>query len=513
MQLLEERAEDLEYNSLEQLTPLNELLNNMIHRYLFSDERIPWFLTGPKGGGKTIHVMKGLSEAIEQNEDFLPAMFIYRQRNILEALNPVRLAPKDIWGEKRYHILQSCLSLEDLMQSANVIVYDDVHYTFEGIANGMISEDELCIFLGNILDNIKKGKKAILISEGSPFHYAEKIGSKRLEDLFLQFGLFPKEYSHSNHEEWNEYTNKIDYRIHKEVPPLQYKNWLWLWENYNINAEDPVKDLLYYWASNPRTFVRFVKLFQPKTKITMEDLADKARQILPEKLHPRTKGRDLKFYEFLLDNFLTIESGVDLSSYKTMLDKVRKDTETIAKINQNFSTISRICKNSVVKLSPQPPLWANERRWRQDSFYALRKLKKEDPFVVSNMLNETISREVGEDRVEEMRYLVDLCYSHPILPRIVGQADLAISEIKEREKGILQDAEKIFHDTSKFTERLMRNLYKYFINSYQFTEKDYLILSKPFYDCFISQLYEAPTLEIITRKYQSDTQNSNPFFT
>jgi DNA replication protein DnaC len=63
MGLLEERAENLDFESLNELSSAQNL-SYRLEDYFCSDEKRPIFVLGPKGSGKTFQVMKALSGAV-----------------------------------------------------------------------------------------------------------------------------------------------------------------------------------------------------------------------------------------------------------------------------------------------------------------------------------------------------------------------------------------------------------------------------------------------------------------
>jgi hypothetical protein len=334
MSLLKERAEDYNFSELEKLR-VNSSLTLSLEEYLFSSEKRPLFLLGPKGTGKTFNVMKTLRKVIQKKEDFLPAMFIYKRRNVLEPLNPIRLAPADVWG-KRYLTLQSCLSKRELMRVADAIVYDDLHYRCEAIVQGKEDPNTFVNDLELILDEVERGKKVILISEDPLFYYAEKLNLRKLDEILPKFGQVPKSFDSSSLEEWEKFHEEMDYLAFREVPPLTFEDWYLLVEDYRIQLDDPTMNFLYYSSSKPRAFVRFAKLFEPKKEISIQDVQEKAREMIVGKIN----RKNVNFYDFLLQ-IPIIETEIEIKRFARVMERVGS-FDNLMKLYKLKSTFEKV---------------------------------------------------------------------------------------------------------------------------------------------------------------------------
>ncbi len=293
MSLLVERAEDFDLESLRKITPINSSFIRFLEEYLLSDDRMPIFLLGPKGSGKTFGIMKALETSVERDKKLLPVVFTYRQDGRSGILDPLKLASPETWGE-RYYVYNSCCNREDLLNNANVIVEDDIHYRFEALVKGKESPEVFVEDLKRSLEEVYHGKKFILVSEDLLSSYAEKLKIDEFDEILPRFGelpLDPKKYL--------KYRNKRNYLAHREIP-ISYEEWLNLFDAYHVEADEPVKEFLYSSNSEPRAFVRFFKLFQQKERVTIDDLAKKALEILPKKVKSKEEQR---VYEFLFHFF------------------------------------------------------------------------------------------------------------------------------------------------------------------------------------------------------------------
>ena len=340
--LLQERAEDFDFEALKAVYLPNNSFKNRLLEYLLSDEKEPRFILGPKGVGKTLNVLLSLSEAIVSKPEFLPVMFIYKDRNRLEHLNPDRLASQEIW-KGRYQTLKSCSSKEELMQKANAIVYDDLHWIFEAMVEGRIEPQVIIEDLKRILFEVNQGKKAILISESPLNLYNDILNIKELSELLPKFGQYPKSLDRMNLEEQRKIMDEMHYIAQLEVPKPSFEDWKQLFNIYCVDADEEVRNLLYNSSTYPRAFIKFMKLFQSKLKmlpssqistqrgyfrptfgeITLEDVKKKTYEMLQGKL--RKRDLEINGLQVLISNFTesidfrTLNILEDLGGYANLM--------------------------------------------------------------------------------------------------------------------------------------------------------------------------------------------------
>ena len=153
---LEDRAENYtleDFNSLRFVNPAFNIVKN----YLHASTECPLYLMGPKGCGKSFALRKALSERIMEDKTFIPLVLTYQATGSSEILDPTKLASREDWGE-RYSLYMS-RDIQKLMNIANVIVYEDMHYRFEAVERGEENPSHLCSELKGILKKGEEGKK------------------------------------------------------------------------------------------------------------------------------------------------------------------------------------------------------------------------------------------------------------------------------------------------------------------------------------------------------------------
>jgi hypothetical protein len=295
--VLKERAEELNYEELMALSVENSRLQLLLTNYLSEYLRSPLFLLGPKGSGKTFNIMRFLSKNIKKNEDFLPVMLTYSPPSYKERiLHPFSFCSPDAW-KVRYDIFSSATK-EELMEKASIIIYDDIHYRCENIIRGKESVENLVNDLRRILNKVKEGGKAILVSEDLLYSYAKTLRSEKLNEILPSFGQVPPFYpTRESRGRWMSLIEGINYLALYEVPPLTYEEWQAVVKNHGINFDEPTNYLLYFHLSRqPRAAIRLAKMFYPETHIKIEAVYEKGKELFFEKRNPKKRK---KFYELL----------------------------------------------------------------------------------------------------------------------------------------------------------------------------------------------------------------------
>jgi len=480
MGLLEERAENLDFESLNELSSAQNL-RYRLEDYFCSDEKRPIFVLGPKGSGKTFQVMKALSETVYRNKEFVPAMFIFERSKKVELLDPLKIASPEIWGERLELYSQD---RKELLRSSNAIVVDDIHYICEAIVKKEFDPNKLIKFLKGVLDYVDAGKKAVLVSEDLVNFYTKDLGIKEFDELWPKFGLHPQPFC-DDVKEWEKFSDKIDYLAFREVSPYSYKDWCSLVVNYDVDIQAPFDFVLYNLNPKPRAFVRFAKFFQPNNQITIEDTKMKTLELLKGSVNKK----EYEFYEFLLD--LPVLEGADIKYFNKILGAV-KGIKNLKKFERVIHYVESVCDKAAKVL---PPYY--DKRELFDVRITLKMNYKNDPIKTRRILQRSIAEEVPEkerDVVEEMAKIYfrthdfssyDISRVSEILKRLEKNVEsAALSRGLESSKAI------------KYFNKLVRNISKYYI---QEGTGFYIrwLLYRPFQLAFSNIFYETPSLEII----------------
>ena len=481
MGLLEERAENLDFESLNELSSAQNL-RYRLEDYFCSDEKRPIFVLGPKGSGKTFQVMKALSETVYRNKEFVPAMFIFERSKKVELLDPLKIASPEIWGERLELYSQD---RKELLRSSNAIVVDDIHYICEAIVKKEFDPNKLIKFLKGVLDYVDAGKKAVLVSEDLVNFYTKDLGIKEFDELWPKFGLHPRPFC-DDVKEWERFSDKIDYLAFREVSPYSYEEWCSLVANYGVDVQAPFDFVLYNLNPKPRAFVRFAKLFQPKAQIIIEDTKMKTLELLKGSVNKK----EYEFYEVLLD-LPVLEGGTDIKYFNKVLGAV-KGIENLKKFERVINYVENVCERAAKVL---PPYY--DKRGFFDVRRTLKINYKNDPIETRKTLQRFITEEVPEkerDVVEEMA---------KIYFRTHGFSSYDISRVSETLKRLEKDVEFVAlsrglesREAREYFNKLVRNISKYYIQEGAGFYTRWL-LYRPFQLAFSSILYETPSLEII----------------
>jgi GTPase SAR1 family protein len=326
---LEERAENHNYEDLKELKVENRVITNLVRDYISSQTTYPIFLLGPRGSGKTFNIMKALSKELNENKDFIPVVFTYQPGGPSEVLEPLKLASKDVWGE-RYSILQSCRTDEDFMNNSTLVVYDDIHYRFGDVLKGREDPSNLSNQLSKVLKQAKNGKKVILISEDPLIAYIEELYRQgfdqeilnQFDEISLQLGQYPRTQN-TTYEELQKFRQKMNYIAFWEVPPLGPKDIRNILEDYNIKIDEQTAHFLHFFSSNPRFYLKLAKAIG-KNEISMKDVKEATTQILKQKLQKRKYELNLNLsllkLPWVLSRYYNLPSN--RGNYNTVINRL-----------------------------------------------------------------------------------------------------------------------------------------------------------------------------------------------
>jgi len=295
------RMEYAGWGDRERLTCYNPMLTGVVDKlddYFSNSLNHPLFFYGPKGSGKTLGAMAALSKKVREDNEFIPAMFIYNKGNRKDMVLPEQLASEDVWQGRLEKIDWN--DEKDIMDNCSAVVYDDLHYRCEASAEDRNEAERLADDLYSIVDVAKRGKKVLIVSEDPLAAYAEKLRMDRIDEILPEFGELPYwkyKKGEKNANDWRRLKDGLNPMSSFEMPLTGFSEWENLFSLYGVGADHPVKEVLFSMSSRPRSFVKFVNMFGDKERITIDGVAEKARTILKSKFRP---SKTLDLYECLL---------------------------------------------------------------------------------------------------------------------------------------------------------------------------------------------------------------------
>ncbi|MEM5843660.1 MAG: hypothetical protein QXX07_00345 [Candidatus Aenigmatarchaeota archaeon] len=475
MVLIEERAENLDFATLNELESALFHFKERLKEYFLSEEKRPLFVLGPKGSGKTFQVMKSLSEVVRENEKLIPTMFIFKEGLGRQILNPLKLAAPEIWKD-RLKVYSS--DTKDLLDLSNVIVVDDIHYVCEAIAKGEYTPEDFLKFLKEILNFVDSGKKVVLISEDIPSFYTENLKMKEFDDVWPKFGIHPRSF-YKTKEEWESFSEKIDYLAFREIPTYTYLEWCSLIEDYGIFLEESFQQVLYRISPKPRSFVRFVKLFQPKTCINLDEIKIKALELLREKVERQT----YQFYEFLI-NYLPVVGFRKADTDFLQILRNLKSVENLRKLGSVIDYVEEVCKSAANNL----PLKKVDKK-KVDKYgvkYIIKKNYKDNPVHTQTILQKAIQTIVPEEKIGVVNEVIKIYFMTKVSPNDIIWANEVLEKLEEK-----------LGENKKYLSKLARRFSHYYIEDFYWHTGDWL-LYKPFEIAFGDMLYETPSIIKVT---------------
>ncbi|GAH47951.1 unnamed protein product, partial [marine sediment metagenome] len=132
------------------------------------------FQLGLKGWGKTLSTLLALNRLVSDSDKTPLMLYFVQETKTINVFPPENMAPVNVWSDRIYTRTES---VEELIEKANVVVIDDIHYIFENAISFPYLLDQL-IYLLNLLYNKTNGVKdfkVLLLSEEPIFMYAQQL--------------------------------------------------------------------------------------------------------------------------------------------------------------------------------------------------------------------------------------------------------------------------------------------------------------------------------------------------
>ncbi len=432
---LAERAENIQPGIIRQMGSIDERVIFKVSDYITNSLKHPLFMMGPKGYGKTFAILKALNRLIREYPKFLPLMFVYKKSRVFELLPPTFIAEPESWGE-RFSLFDS--DIKTLVERADFLVMDDLHYRCEAIIDG---EASLTIFIDDlklILEFVEMGKKVLLVSENPLAYYGDLIQDEELDEVLTQYGQIPYRRLVGR--------NKIKTQAiisSFEVLPIEQENWSNLFMTYGFKAEDAVRQIIYNISNRPRFFIMMMQFFMENrataVPITIEDLVRVAieRGVKPSYLRipiVRTsglwrEGMSMKYMETVNRRlYLAITNSPFYSSKSHYYGEDYSGKEdTFRLISEQYELVETICKHVRDRIGMPAGLKPRQKTlWWSNPFYAMRILEAEDPGAVLKYLQAALEIYVAEvyereersrveRRREKIKKLTKFCYRTPVM--------------------------------------------------------------------------------------------------
>jgi len=431
---LEERAENIQPSIIRQMGSIDERIIFKVSDYSTGSLKHPLFMMGPKGYGKTFAVLKALNRLIREFPKWLPVMFVYKKSKVFELLPPTFIAEPESWGE-RLSLFDS--DIKTLVERADLLVMDDIHYRCEAIMDG---EASLTIFIEDlklILELVENGKKVLLVSEEPLAYYGDLIQDEELDEILAQYGQTPYRRLVGR--------NKIRTQMvisSFEVLPIEYENWSNLFMTYGFEAEDAVRQIIYNISDRPRFFIRMMQLFwenrAASVPITIEDLVRVAieRGVKPYALvepivrtsGPLRRGISMEYMKKVNKKLYLAITNSPFYSIKPSYfgEDYSGKEDTLRFIGKHYELVETICRHVRNRIGMPPLLKPRQKTLWSDPFYAMRILEAEDPGAVSEALQAALDIydpkiyrkepiEIVTKRRAIIMTLTKFCYRTPVM--------------------------------------------------------------------------------------------------
>ncbi len=421
---LEARAENIQPSIIRQMGSIDERVIFKVSDYSTNSLKHPLFMMGPKGYGKTFAILKALNRLIREYPKFLPLMFVYKKSRVFELLPPTFIAEPESWGE-RLSLFDS--DIKTLVERADFLVMDDIHYRCEAIIDG---EASLTIFIDDlklILEFVEMGKKVLLVSEEPLAYYGDLIQDEELDEVLAQYGQIPYRRLVGR--------NKIKTQAiisSFEVLPIEHETWSHLFATYGFKAEDAVRQIIYNISNRPRFFIRIMQLFMESrtfsVPITIEDLVRVAieRGVKPSVFETpivRTselwrKGISMEYMETVNRRlYLAITNSPFYSSRPVWMGKdYPGEAGAMRFISKHYELAEMICRYVRDRIGMPAGLKPRQKTLWNNPFYAMRILEAENPGLALDTLQTAFDIYVAEvyER-DEIKRLTKFCYRNPVM--------------------------------------------------------------------------------------------------
>jgi len=259
--------------------PLTLNYRNLLDFFSKSNDSKFRFLIGKKGTGKTFNTLLALNGALK-NVDVSVVSFdrgydVQSQGAIFKDQFPnikpcyisfdlstkrVYIKPVKTFAKKAQFDIEKCCfnSFEKYVKWANLIVWDEIHYLLEYIIENNLSVKPFVDLLGKVM---KRKVKILLISEEPLFHYATILKNRKLDNILVKFGLYPR-FSYSGEE--------INFVALREIYPFTLWQLFFMNDHYKLGFPDLMICLLDDLKITVRGLIKLLKLvnWQP----TLENL-------------------------------------------------------------------------------------------------------------------------------------------------------------------------------------------------------------------------------------------------
>lgn len=356
-----ERAEYLDAERLNEIDLLDIRNTFSVKDYLTNDLAHIRFYVGAKGLGKTLAVMKAVSEYIQETPEAVVSFILFKALDRPYLLDPLKLASRETWGDRMKIFDAKETDLSYYIEESDVIVLDDLHYMVEAIIQGQLDREVFILILKTMIDQVKKGKKVILISEAPLRIYAEALKWKELDELLPYLGMRP-----------NDRHNKtpIHYTSFREFLPLNEEGFYNLAEVYDIRITGSAMSLLHSLTSRPRGFLKFCNLFTELDEITLIDVLVFAQKIV-DRLVEEVTAQGVFISRSMLGKYKRLlEKGVYPFKTPPEIATQLLKRDLSEQVHNYDSYTSRVCDNIAVTLWVKySPSYKKDRRNFPPSWY------------------------------------------------------------------------------------------------------------------------------------------------
>lgn len=480
---LRDRAENYTFREIGSLEILNKELQNSLEIYLKSNLKHPLLVCGPKGYGKTHNILNLMNRCVKRSKNFIPAVFNYSQNSGIRLIHPYRIASSNEWGRKLEHF-SDFVEAEEILDRANPIVLDNIHYACEDAINGKRKIKYITEFLQNMLSRVEEGKKFILISENDLSFYAARIRDVEFDRVLPKLGDYNPKKRYQHREE-------MDYMAKIYVSPLGFYDWSTIFPASAAAIDDISQSVIFNLSTRPRFAIRMINLIG--RDITYDKVRENTLDIIKSKLG-KSKGSLLSNLTYYVQNYPGIVfGGMKIEDFRTLnkylkdinLDFVEEKMEIIDDALRKAANILGLPKGRKTKI--QEKLWLNNPR------YALKKsieANLDAKLTYSNEPNEILWEKcLFRGAANLFEYVDSIIFSA-----------CKISEFRENWFPDLKKLREFYMKNYNVSKRVLteyvniiRNYDEYHINykNYSQSQPGIYVLDKPFRIAFSELLYQA----------------------